>query len=109
MNAAKTKCKFLFMYKLAIESFHLFWNFFNRMVVCLGNQKSNFDIQRYRFECYGLFVDIDECQTSNPCNAGGTCINTHRSFICICPAGFENETGVCEGENSIYIISFTVQ
>ena len=48
---------------------------------------------------FGVFVDIDECEASNPCNNGGTCINTHRSFICICPAGFENKTGVCEGEN----------
>ena len=79
------------------------------MVVCLEIQKSNFDLQKYRFEYYGLFVDIDECQTSNPCNNGGTCINTHPSFICICPAGFENKTGVCEGENSMYKFVFTIQ
>ena len=79
------------------------------MVVFLVIQKSNFDLQKYRFELYGLFVDINECQTSNPCNNGGTCINTHRSFICICPAGFENKTGICEGENSMYIFPFTVQ
>ena len=48
-----------------------------------------------------LFVDIDECQTSNPCNDSTICENILGNFNCICPSGFENKTGVCKGEKSI--------
>ncbi|NXE56002.1 HEG1 protein, partial [Casuarius casuarius] len=46
--------------------------------------------------CYffSAFVDVDEC-LSNPCPALATCNNTHGSYICQCPLGYELEKGKC--------------
>ncbi|KGL79819.1 Protein HEG 1, partial [Tinamus guttatus] len=38
--------------------------------------------------------DVDEC-LSNPCPALATCNNTHGSYICQCPLGYELEKGKC--------------
>ncbi|NXT78611.1 HEG1 protein, partial [Zapornia atra] len=40
------------------------------------------------------FVDVDKC-LSNPCPALATCNNTHGSYICQCPLGYELEKGKC--------------
>ncbi|NWJ02645.1 HEG1 protein, partial [Crypturellus undulatus] len=40
------------------------------------------------------FADVDEC-LSNPCPALATCNNTHGSYICQCPLGYELEKGKC--------------
>ncbi|XP_064370751.1 protein HEG homolog 1 isoform X2 [Dromaius novaehollandiae] len=39
-------------------------------------------------------ADVDEC-LSNPCPALATCNNTHGSYICQCPLGYELEKGKC--------------
>ncbi|KFW80209.1 Protein HEG 1, partial [Manacus vitellinus] len=39
-------------------------------------------------------VDVDKC-LSNPCPALATCNNTHGSYICQCPLGYEMEKGKC--------------
>ncbi|NXA42773.1 HEG1 protein, partial [Eudromia elegans] len=46
--------------------------------------------------CFFLFIfaDVDEC-LSNPCPALATCNNTHGSYICQCPLGYELEKGKC--------------
>ncbi|XP_026231387.1 protein HEG [Anabas testudineus] len=36
--------------------------------------------------------DINECE-KNPCPAGSKCVNTHGSFSCECPLGFDLEDG----------------
>ncbi|NXU15858.1 HEG1 protein, partial [Pardalotus punctatus] len=40
------------------------------------------------------FIDVDKC-LSNPCPALATCNNTHGSYICQCPLGYELEKGKC--------------
>ena len=54
-------------------------------------------------ECYGLSVDIDKCQTSNPCNDTSTCMDTSGSYMCLCTSGlaYEYSTGVCQGKKSM--------
>lgn len=32
--------------------------------------------------------DVDECAPGNPCEHGGTCLNTPGSYKCLCPAGW---------------------
>ncbi|KFV70293.1 Protein HEG 1, partial [Dryobates pubescens] len=39
-------------------------------------------------------VDVDKC-LSNPCPALATCNNTHGSYVCQCPLGYELEKGKC--------------
>ncbi|XP_075286063.1 protein HEG homolog 1 isoform X2 [Opisthocomus hoazin] len=39
-------------------------------------------------------TDVDKC-LSNPCPALATCNNTHGSYICLCPLGYELEKGKC--------------
>ncbi|XP_068263486.1 protein HEG homolog 1 isoform X2 [Nyctibius grandis] len=39
-------------------------------------------------------TDVDKC-ISNPCPALATCNNTHGSYICQCPLGYELEKGKC--------------
>ncbi|NWV67249.1 HEG1 protein, partial [Malurus elegans] len=41
-----------------------------------------------------MFVYVDKC-LSNPCPALATCNNTHGSYICQCPLGYELEKGKC--------------
>ncbi|NXR02520.1 HEG1 protein, partial [Sagittarius serpentarius] len=43
---------------------------------------------------FSAFVDVDKC-LSNPCPALATCNNTHGSYICQCPLGYELERGKC--------------
>ncbi|NXE81434.1 HEG1 protein, partial [Cochlearius cochlearius] len=43
---------------------------------------------------FSAFVDVDRC-LSNPCPALATCNNTHGSYICQCPLGYELEKGKC--------------
>ncbi|NWH72263.1 HEG1 protein, partial [Piaya cayana] len=43
---------------------------------------------------FSAFVDVDKC-LSNPCPALATCNNTHGSYICQCPLGYELEKGKC--------------
>ncbi|NXC96833.1 HEG1 protein, partial [Certhia familiaris] len=40
------------------------------------------------------FIEVDKC-LSNPCPALATCNNTHDSYICQCPLGYELEKGKC--------------
>ncbi|NXE09527.1 HEG1 protein, partial [Lophotis ruficrista] len=63
----------------------------------------NGTLQRWGQECqnptlrpvfFSAFVDVDEC-LSNPCPALATCNNTHGSYICQCPLGYELEKGKC--------------
>ncbi|XP_034042109.1 protein HEG [Thalassophryne amazonica] len=37
-------------------------------------------------------LDVDECET-DPCPPGSRCVNTHGSFGCECPLGFDLEDG----------------
>ncbi|NXT49176.1 HEG1 protein, partial [Pluvianellus socialis] len=46
------------------------------------------------FSFFSAFVDVDKC-LSNPCPALATCNNTHDSYICQCPLGYELEKGKC--------------
>ncbi|XP_035187300.1 protein HEG homolog 1 isoform X3 [Oxyura jamaicensis] len=39
-------------------------------------------------------TDVDRC-LSNPCPALATCNNTHGSYVCQCPLGYELEKGKC--------------
>uniref|UniRef100_A0A669PF34 Heart development protein with EGF like domains 1 n=1 Tax=Phasianus colchicus TaxID=9054 RepID=A0A669PF34_PHACC len=39
-------------------------------------------------------TDLDKC-LSNPCPALATCNNTHGSYVCQCPLGYEMEKGKC--------------
>ncbi|NWR47033.1 HEG1 protein, partial [Regulus satrapa] len=41
-----------------------------------------------------FFKEMDKC-LSNPCPALATCNNTHGSYICQCPLGYELEKGKC--------------
>ncbi|NXG59231.1 HEG1 protein, partial [Hemiprocne comata] len=43
---------------------------------------------------FSAFVEVDKC-LSNPCPALATCNNTHDSYICQCPLGYELEKGKC--------------
>ncbi|NXV86139.1 HEG1 protein, partial [Calonectris borealis] len=43
---------------------------------------------------FSTFVDMDKC-LSNPCPALATCNNTHGSYICQCPLGYELAKGKC--------------
>lgn len=50
-----------------------------------------------------VFPDINECE-KNPCPAGSKCVNTHGSFSCECPLGFDLEDGrTCTLGKSLYI------
>ncbi|NWS49435.1 HEG1 protein, partial [Probosciger aterrimus] len=57
------------------------------------------DLQRVTYVCMTSlllagFEDVDKC-LSNPCPAMATCNNTHGSYICQCPLGYELEKGKC--------------
>ncbi|NXC07354.1 HEG1 protein, partial [Orthonyx spaldingii] len=43
---------------------------------------------------YVCMTKVDKC-LSNPCPALATCNNTHGSYICQCPLGYELEKGKC--------------
>ncbi|NXY27593.1 HEG1 protein, partial [Pomatorhinus ruficollis] len=46
------------------------------------------------FVLFLTFIEVDKC-LSNPCPALATCNNTHGSYICQCPLGYELEKGKC--------------
>ncbi|NXQ72290.1 HEG1 protein, partial [Quiscalus mexicanus] len=46
------------------------------------------------FVGFFTFIEVDKC-LSNPCPALATCNNTHGSYICQCPLGYELEKGKC--------------
>lgn len=35
-----------------------------------------------------LFLDIDECAISFPCQNNGTCVNNYGSYVCECTEGY---------------------
>ncbi|NWU04920.1 HEG1 protein, partial [Cephalopterus ornatus] len=49
------------------------------------------DLQTVVYVC---MTNVDKC-LSNPCPALATCNNTHGSYICQCPLGYEMEKGKC--------------
>ncbi|NXT15313.1 HEG1 protein, partial [Prunella fulvescens] len=49
-------------------------------------------LQEFSKSC--VCMDVDKC-LSNPCPALATCNNTHGSYICQCPLGYELEKGKC--------------
>ena len=40
-----------------------------------------------------LYVDIDECETGQPCDVDKQCVNTLGSFLCQCKGNGANCTG----------------
>nr|XP_044991063.1 cubilin [Jaculus jaculus] len=57
------------------------------------------DLER-KFQSLQQVVDMNVC-SSNPCHNGGTCLNMHNSFFCICPRQWEgplcsDEINECE-------------
>ena len=44
-----------------------------------------------------LFLDIDECENSNPCGSNGTCSNSVFPFQCNCIDGFEQQPQTSTG------------
>ncbi|NXH12268.1 HEG1 protein, partial [Bucco capensis] len=54
----------------------------------------DFLIKKLSWDFFSAFVDVDKC-LSNPCPALATCNNTHGSYICQCPLGYELEKGKC--------------
>ena len=43
-----------------------------------------------------IFIDINECLTSFPCQTGQLCANTEGSYMCMCPDGsVVNSEGAC--------------
>lgn len=40
-------------------------------------------------------VDIDECQTDQPCGDHGQCVNKVGTYGCTCEEGFEEKAGTC--------------
>ncbi|NXE90760.1 HEG1 protein, partial [Menura novaehollandiae] len=58
-------------------------NVYNQTGQCWGQEPAG-------QEC----LDVDKC-LSNPCPALATCNNTHGSYICQCPLGYELEKGKC--------------
>ena len=45
-----------------------------------------------------LYVDINECDSSDACPQDSTCVNTDGSFQCNCNDGFTMSGTECEGE-----------
>ncbi|NWI07308.1 HEG1 protein, partial [Tichodroma muraria] len=59
-----------------------------------GSHFKNFFLLGFFFFFVVSFIDVDKC-LSNPCPALATCNNTHGSYICQCPLGYELEKGKC--------------
>ncbi|XP_042638691.1 adhesion G protein-coupled receptor E5 [Orycteropus afer afer] len=57
----------------------------------------------FRNESENMCQDVDECQQNQKlCKSRGTCINTHGSYTCQCPLGFEfkpDDVKVCADVN----------
>ena len=57
------------------------------------------------FTCFSL--DIDECETSNPCDKNADCVDTDSSFICTCRLGFTGNGTTCTGTHfHSFVFSF---
>ena len=56
--------------------------------------------------CDVLFLDIDECETTDRCQH--KCTNTPGSYVCTCPDGYRlsNNKRTCEGEVTIWTNTF---
>ncbi|NXP81179.1 HEG1 protein, partial [Ramphastos sulfuratus] len=61
---------------------------------CLGYTLKTFEGMFMYPGLFSAFVDVDKC-LSNPCPALATCNNTHGSYVCQCPLGYELERGKC--------------
>ncbi|KAM3934859.1 coagulation factor VII [Leptodactylus fuscus] len=65
-----------------------------------------FKDERRTKEFWRTYADENQC-LSNPCINGGTCLDEHQLYMCICPEGYEgrncetniNDTLKCEYEN----------
>ena len=44
-----------------------------------------------------LILDINECETLNPCSPNANCTNTFGSFTCSCNTGFDGNGLMCSG------------
>ncbi|NXK93688.1 HEG1 protein, partial [Formicarius rufipectus] len=60
----------------------------------LAQQLKIFTILKLQTVFFSFSIDVDKC-LSNPCPALATCNNTHGSYICQCPLGYELEKGKC--------------
>jgi hypothetical protein len=57
---------------------------------CIGNCRKGFFSNQY-----GACVDINECQTTNPCPLDSKCVNTLGGFSCECRSGFQYVNNSC--------------
>ncbi|EDO28162.1 predicted protein [Nematostella vectensis] len=48
-----------------------------------------------------LFVDVNECDTSNPCHVNATCTNTVGSYECSCKPGLVGDGLKCAGKCTV--------
>ena len=44
-----------------------------------------------------MILDINECDTDNPCITLASCSNTEGSFLCSCNAGYTGDGYTCQG------------
>ena len=48
-----------------------------------------------------MYTDIDECTTSNPCDANAICHNTPGSYLCSCKSGYTANGETCNGKKNL--------
>ena len=53
--------------------------------------------------CSVTSVDVDECLSSDACEASHVCINTDGSYGCECPTGFVADCGLHNSINPVCI------
>ena len=51
--------------------------------------------------CCTVYVDINECDSSDACPQDSTCVNTDGSFQCNCNDGFTMTGAECEGKGNL--------
>ena len=44
-----------------------------------------------------LFLDIDECTSTNNCDTNATCVDTTGSYTCVCKTGYTGNGFTCNG------------